>query len=506
MAATSAPAREVCAGCHDEDSSVVSGVSAPNVVGDEDGAYAYGTAGDTTRRATALRGGLPRFAGAGANLKCTACTIRRPRTSTGTSGRTASPGQLPGGYRLKRRWTFRGPTRARPCRISRCASTARVEPVPRVLGHDDELPERTTVNSHWLHLQAPPTGQFAGGGWWDSDWTARATPSSAVPPATTSTARLPPGCFAAGADQHPGNDGQGAGDQLPVRPVLPDAVSDACRQHRGTAQSLHGRRGLRRQHRICIMCHANNIGYTRNRPTCPADQGRLRQRGEQPTRGRLHGGRLHEPGRVRRAGFGGLRIHGRRQRPDGHRRDPRRGGSDRDRRTLLRARLLERHRHRRPRGGHRRIDLRHRRQAMERPPSSFRATRRLLPSRTGARRRSNRIGIQSNVALSLLDGESGVDWTTFSITLSGDKGYSGTYTDLDTSIVSRTGTPAGYSVTVNPNVDFSYGEMITVHGRRERPGRQRDAAVRLVVHDGFRRDAADDDAASSGVSFRVRSP
>jgi len=32
-----------CAGCHDEEPSVIQGVSAPNIIGDEDGAYTYGT-------------------------------------------------------------------------------------------------------------------------------------------------------------------------------------------------------------------------------------------------------------------------------------------------------------------------------------------------------------------------------------------------------------------------------------------------------------------------------
>ncbi len=72
------------------------------------------------------------------------------------------------------------------------------------------------------------------------------------------------------------------------------------------------------------------------------------------------------------------------------------------------------------------------------------------------------ISVTSDISLTLTDSNSGVDWSTFSIRLSGNKGYSKTYTALNTAVVSRTGTPFGYGVTVNPDVNFNNGELITV--------------------------------------------
>ncbi len=68
----------------------------------------------------------------------------------------------------------------------------------------------------------------------------------------------------------------------------------------------------------------------------------------------------------------------------------------------------------------------------------------------------------SDITFTLSDSGSGVDWMSFEIQLTGDKGYSKLYTDVDVTIVSKTGTPASYNVTVNPDVDFGEEEVITV--------------------------------------------
>jgi len=70
--------------------------------------------------------------------------------------------------------------------------------------------------------------------------------------------------------------------------------------------------------------------------------------------------------------------------------------------------------------------------------------------------------INTNVTFTLSDDGAGVDWTTFSIELSGDLGYYQVYTDEDTAVVSRTGTPYSYDVTVDPDVDFAELETVTV--------------------------------------------
>ena len=71
------------------------------------------------------------------------------------------------------------------------------------------------------------------------------------------------------------------------------------------------------------------------------------------------------------------------------------------------------------------------------------------------------ISIAKDLTFTLSDSDSGVDFTTFSIQLSGDKGYSKTYTDTDTSVVSKTGSRAEYDVTVAPDANFGTGEVIT---------------------------------------------
>jgi hypothetical protein len=68
----------------------------------------------------------------------------------------------------------------------------------------------------------------------------------------------------------------------------------------------------------------------------------------------------------------------------------------------------------------------------------------------------------SDLTFTLSDGGSGVDWTTFEIQLSGDQGYAEHYTDEDYTVVTKTGFPSHYDVTVNPDADFGEEEVITV--------------------------------------------
>ncbi|MDY6835975.1 MAG: Ig-like domain-containing protein, partial [Chloroflexota bacterium] len=72
------------------------------------------------------------------------------------------------------------------------------------------------------------------------------------------------------------------------------------------------------------------------------------------------------------------------------------------------------------------------------------------------------VALDSNLTFALSDSDDGLDWTTFSITMIGDMGYSETYTDIDTSIISKTGDQYNYDVTVDPDVDFAASEVISV--------------------------------------------
>jgi hypothetical protein len=73
------------------------------------------------------------------------------------------------------------------------------------------------------------------------------------------------------------------------------------------------------------------------------------------------------------------------------------------------------------------------------------------------------IDVFTDLTFTIADSGSEVDWSTFAIELAGDQGYSKLYTDEDFTIVSKTGLPASYDVTVNPDDDFSELEVITVN-------------------------------------------
>ena len=72
------------------------------------------------------------------------------------------------------------------------------------------------------------------------------------------------------------------------------------------------------------------------------------------------------------------------------------------------------------------------------------------------------IALNSELSFTLADSESGVDWSTFSIQLSGNSGYAKSYSELDTSIVSKNGPISSYRVKVKPDTFFGSGETITV--------------------------------------------
>jgi hypothetical protein len=72
------------------------------------------------------------------------------------------------------------------------------------------------------------------------------------------------------------------------------------------------------------------------------------------------------------------------------------------------------------------------------------------------------VAVDSPLTFTLSDSGEGVDFSTFSIELTGDKGYSRTYTDEDTLVVFKTGTPESYEVMVFPDVNFGDNETISV--------------------------------------------
>jgi parallel beta-helix repeat protein len=72
------------------------------------------------------------------------------------------------------------------------------------------------------------------------------------------------------------------------------------------------------------------------------------------------------------------------------------------------------------------------------------------------------VSLNKSLNFLLLDDSSGIDVSTLSIQLSGNLGYSKSYTLADSGVVSGKGTPGSYKVTIKPDAFFAEGEVITV--------------------------------------------
>jgi hypothetical protein len=65
------------------------------------------------------------------------------------------------------------------------------------------------------------------------------------------------------------------------------------------------------------------------------------------------------------------------------------------------------------------------------------------------------------ITFTLTDGESGVLWSSVTVTLAGSLGYAGSYTSASPQLT-RTGSAASYGASLTPSVSFGYNETITV--------------------------------------------
>lgn len=72
------------------------------------------------------------------------------------------------------------------------------------------------------------------------------------------------------------------------------------------------------------------------------------------------------------------------------------------------------------------------------------------------------ISSSTKLTFKLTEHITGIDWSSFSIQLTGSAGYAQTWTDESVGVVSKTGTAAAYEVTVEPDVYFGAEETITV--------------------------------------------
>jgi hypothetical protein len=455
-----------CAGCHDESPSVVLGVSAPSVIGDEDGAFAYGAGWGYYKTGHGLASGFyPASGSPPANLKCTAC---HDRTATHIDGNqrtySASSANYQAGYRLKRPMDVPRSDQGEPVSDFQLCLDCHASS-PFLVSSDTTTNFRNgTTNEHWMHLQAPPTGMWAGGGWWDSDWNGTGDSKISCPACHNVHGSASPRMLRRGElISTPGTTDKVPAINFRYTPYSPVPYPTLSASAGGQLNPSSAGGGTVANTGICSMCHANNVSYTRT-PSDPApyivgvygkagsnllsvvfSEGVYTNAGASGglvsgdfaftdlDNGRTVLGATHTAGESAAVVALSSALD---------------ASNDIGTDTLAAAAASIYDGASNPMGTTA-VAV-----AGDTSPPTV-ADRSPANGATG-------VGIQSNVAMSLLDSQSGVDWTSFSITLSGDKGYSRTYTDLDVSVVSRTGSPTGYSVTVNPDADFSYGEVVTV--------------------------------------------
>lgn len=457
-----------CATCHDESPSVIGGVSAPNVVGDEDGNYGYGTGWGYYKTGHGLSSGVyPSSQEPAANLTCTAChDPDAPHIDNNYRTYSAYGDNYQAGYRLKQAMDVPRTDQGEPvsdfalCLGCHASSQFLVSTDTTTNFRDD-----TSANSHWMHLQAPPTGMWAGGGWWDSDWNGTGDSKISCPACHNVHGSPSPRMLRHGElTSTPGTTDKVPSINFRYTPYLPTPYPTFANSTGGQLNPTSPGGGTVANTGICSMCHSNVIAYSRTPTDRPP-----RIKGVYAETGGSVLAVVFTEGVYTTTGASGALVAGDFSYADADNGRtvtgvthtaggetayltlsfPLDSSNDIGIDTLAAATTAS--------------IYDNASQAMGTVPVAVSGD--VAPPSVADRSPASGatdVGIQSNVALSLLDGESGVDWTTFSITLSGNLGYSATYTDLDSSVVSRTGSPSGYAVTVNPVTNFSYGETITV--------------------------------------------
>ncbi|MHB8882716.1 MAG: choice-of-anchor Q domain-containing protein [Thermodesulfovibrionales bacterium] len=176
-----------CAGCHDNGTSAISGVNAPNVVGDENGAYTYGTGWGYYKTGHGLPSAetYPASGGttAGAGVTCGDChdlaaahIDGNARTYDDHESSATAPGEYRSGYRLKLvnseepmlipKTGTTDPANYRLCASCHTDTAAFTDP------NSTDTNFRDTTNRHYYHLDA--TGwRFSAD--WNGAYTSRIT-------------------------------------------------------------------------------------------------------------------------------------------------------------------------------------------------------------------------------------------------------------------------------------------------------------------------------------------
>jgi len=256
-----------CAGCHDESPSVVNGVAAPNVVGDESGFYPYGRGWGYYMTGHGLAAGVyPASQGPAANLGCGAChDFTMPHIDNNPRTYSVADDNYQRGYRLKRPMDIPRTDSGQPASdFQLCVDCHSYGTYLTQTDNTTNFRKDPTIqNSHWLHLQAPTTGQFAGGGWWDSDWDWTGDSKISCPACHNVHGSPSPRMLQHGelistpgtTDKVPSFNARYYPFTPAPYPTLPNSTG------LGFYGSAGG--GTVARNGVCAMCHANNIAYYR---------------------------------------------------------------------------------------------------------------------------------------------------------------------------------------------------------------------------------------------------
>ncbi|MCK5800699.1 MAG: right-handed parallel beta-helix repeat-containing protein [Deltaproteobacteria bacterium] len=453
-----------CAGCHDESPSTINGVSAPNVIGNESASTGYGIGYGFYKTGHGLEGGIYPTSGApAAKLTCAACHDFSTTHIDGDA-RTyvAASNNYQAGYRLK---SVNG---GRPMNIPRSGNTTPAsdfaicmqchESAPRIDSGNMQTNFRETVgsthNSHAYHLNGAFTNK------WDSDWDGSTAESRQSCPACHNVHGSPSMAM--------GRHGElistpGTTDKVPALDYRYTPGSfPTLAESTGGEMAFRGR-GNVAESGVCVMCH-RGTGYTRT----PIDL-------YPPTilgaYAKTLGTQVHvifseavytSPSQTGAIIPGDLTLtdidNGRTIIAVSHSAGDSRGTltlssaldavDDIDVDTLAAASTTSIY------DG---ADL-----AMNIGTVTIEAdddgpdASNLFPA-NGA----TFVSGFTPLTFTLTDPKSNVDWSTFSVTITGTA-YNKTYTDLDTTVVSKTGPASAYAVTIIPDQSFPCSTTMTV--------------------------------------------
>ncbi|MEJ2202089.1 MAG: hypothetical protein P8X63_13900, partial [Desulfuromonadaceae bacterium] len=155
-----------CVSCHDEAPSVIGGIAAPNIAGDEDGGTSYGTGWGYYKTGHGLQNGIyPASTAPAAQVECSGChdyALAHIDGEQRTYAAASDNYQL--GYRLKYAMDIPRSGQATDD-FQLCFSCHDSGPYLTEADYRTNFRSSTPRNSHWYHLLSMRPASD-----WDSDW------------------------------------------------------------------------------------------------------------------------------------------------------------------------------------------------------------------------------------------------------------------------------------------------------------------------------------------------